>query len=451
MRWIVWFPLVLLLLLAPTTYAQDNGLNDLTLVDAVRIDQYLASVGQDEDVPLFASLSPDGTRIAYEGQDAAQRFRTICVHSFDTTDTVCTPNPEDLQSLEVGLVWSPDGTAIVTTQDAFLRRLESDIWLYDVNAATWANLTDDGVSSAGVLRGENADTALLDVLPTFDPASGDLYFVRYANADDGLDATLQRIAAVDGVISPGTAPQTVANLTEITDGAPVIFGRSPEGLDGAIAISPDGTTVALIVRSFDDIEVADVYLIDTASGVITPFVTSADVRPVNVPQWALDDEVALDGMAINGLAWTADSSELLVYTDSGSFSALIVVLNIYRIDVATGDITAYIDYTPYANQAELFRISDDLPILAQAPRYPVYIAGSDVLIYAIPPSFSDGTPFLGISGVPGDEPTPIVLETPLELAPFSFTFGSRAGDDGTTVRVYQQGVLLTFERTPTSD
>jgi WD40 repeat protein len=137
------------------------------------------------------TLSPDGTLIAGIGED-----HEFCIWEIDSLEASC-DQPSSSAINPGSIVWSPDGTAVAYTLDAFLRGDESDLFVFELDAGTSVNLTDDGIE--GSLFSPDEGVSLpVDVMPTWSHDSQSLIFVRSVFGGENPDTDLMTISRTGG-------------------------------------------------------------------------------------------------------------------------------------------------------------------------------------------------------------------------------------------------------------
>lgn len=204
-------------------------------------------------------LSPDGTLfIDEEG----------CVGVVDRdVEPVCAEGPSGVQSAD----WSPDGSAVVFDEPAFMFDSDSDIWLAtvrsvdtqnrDVLDVRFSNLTDDAT--------DDFEAGDVDVLPLFF-ADDEIRFLRLADGADAgavTDATVD-VVTVDRAGSVSQQSETGLALGQLARLEAVgVAGRHVV----ALAAPPDGSRGTTTWASVD------------ANGSVTEHVVERDVSPGFLP------------------------------------------------------------------------------------------------------------------------------------------------------------------------
>ncbi|GAB4517478.1 MAG: hypothetical protein OHK0046_24100 [Anaerolineae bacterium] len=377
-------------------------------------------------------VSPDGSMLAWlEPGD-----QTICLYTFADETPECTPMPEEFRPSNA-LYWSPDGRYIAMLEDFFIRLFESDIWLFDVENRTLINRTDDGLFG-GLFDMENPP---IDLVPTWNPANGDLYFFRTQEEGDLRLMDLYRIPA-ENLTASGlfNGPQFVRRFSEYT---PIsIFETNNNSLSGATAISPDGSTMAILVRPNDPDFPQSVDLLNLETGELRTLVVRERLNGIGLPNWMDENPGPLQ---LQALTWTADGTSLLVTTvNEVDLSGIGAVA--YYIDIESRGITALTDFSAVAQASDLFVANEATGFnpVYDFPFSSVYLAEENLFVYL--------NNFQGEGGVSAFELPPENNPQPLRLDAFETRvfgmFTSSVGDDGNTVRILMVNHLITLERTP---
>jgi hypothetical protein len=300
-------------------------------------------------------LSPDGSAIAWAMQTGRGRnqARLMCVFLFANADKTCIEAPEAFLGYPYQLEWSPDSAFIAFSENPEQLGHESDIWLFDVADGAFTNLTDDGVE--GAWRSAEPGAFVLDYLPMWNEADGDLYFWRTEPLGD-FQYTLELYR-----ISPqGGEPELVRDLSEFFPQQLLLFDYEFYYMDGVSAISPDGTQLAMAVSSLQDVSASEngLWLLDLTDDETPPqqLATMTDFQAA-LPAW---QPVPASPA---GLSWTTDSAGVVVMAASNDIQ---LPLNLfYYADVATGEFTPVVDFSGIEDQETFFSAEEgDLP-----PRY----------------------------------------------------------------------------------
>lgn len=165
--------LVILLTIGGTgALAQEDGLDVSTLevVEATEIELVVGAAN------TSAYLAPNGEYFAWfgPGDDGLE----ICLFTIAGEVTGCTEAIPDYDSGSVS--WSPDSTKLIFAQRFLQLFTDSDIWMFDAEAMTVTNLTDDDVERIDIFgTGEGSADAPVDMVPLWGADSNSVYFVRY--------------------------------------------------------------------------------------------------------------------------------------------------------------------------------------------------------------------------------------------------------------------------------
>lgn len=393
-------------------------------------------------------ISPDAAMIAWtvwEGEQA------LCIYTFADDTSACTPAPSNLTiSPTVKMAWSPDGRWLALTED-FLRTLtESDIWLFDVSEKQFINRTDDGLTGRALdFRDE---PVALDYVPTWNPATGDLYFWRLTRTWEGEtfrdERGLYRVAATE--LTTNTEPEMAADLTDVAIELPVIVANPVnQGLEGVSVISPDGTQLAFLVLSGGQ-ENPGVWVIDLERGVVRQLASQYDLLPqIGLPTAMLEAYSDVDFLPFLPLtlAWTSDSAGLVVTSENteGEFGVPFAVS--YWLNAETGEALPLIDWTDVETPNAFYT----------EPGADGFTARYDVTAFAVllPTSADDLFLFMnqdvtnqqqGLSALPlpPDGRAPLRIHTFDTFHPVQPLNFYTMGEDGETVRVLMLGYLITL-------
>jgi hypothetical protein len=401
---------LLFFLLAGSLLAQDS----LTLTDA----QHLSELtGQGEVIFRAATISPDGTTIAWLGAGEG-----ICFYTFDNGTTECVSWSEEFRPGNNTLLeWSPDSQKLAFTEDTFVYGVDSDIRVYDRATDTFSNLTDDEYLGSW-FRAEQP--ILLDYLPVWNHVTGDLYFFRSvyeSNNDRGPGLTLYRLGP------ESVEPELVVDLSSDIR-APFPVFRRP-------AISEDGTRMAIGVVSQRFDQPADgVWVVDLATG------EAEQIAHRNSFNSALPELIEEGDFVPYNLVWRGDHLIVEAVDRRSGFSSMIMSL-FYELDPETEQLTALVDLSGFDSMAEF--ASGDMPEGGHSGVYLLPRAGvvqGDSFIYL----HTD----LGVQGGAAISALPLPNGKPELLGTIEdFHFGQpdlpSVSDDGTRAIFY--GYLLTFD------
>jgi len=288
------------------------------------------------DRALLAMLSPDGSSIAYLKQiGSGVSSLELCLYTFSDSSTNCHSLPEGYLSVPYQFYWSPDSTEIAFTENPISLGHESDIWVFDSVTGEYENRTDDGAT--GAWRGLNADEFVLDYLPMWNKADGDLYFLRSAPTMN-LEFTLEVFR-----LSSDVEPEKVADFTDSFSLQLPYFNEEFFYMEGVASISPDGERIAFLMSSFENVPdvpenglwVAD---LEVGSNNPTQFADTMDFQTA-LPVWQTAPASPV------GLAWSADSAGIVVLAKSTNIN--LTITPIYYFDSVSGDMTPVVDFSAY--------------------------------------------------------------------------------------------------------
>jgi hypothetical protein len=358
-----------------------------------------------------ALLSPDGARLAWINGNAA-----ICTYQFADETQHCF---EQEDGRLTNLYWSPDSTRLAA-HETLVFMYDPDVWVIDLQDESLVNLTDDTTTEA------DEDAALWD--ETFAWNGDALIFVRYDF--DAEMVTLQRINA-DG-----------SDLTQLAD----ISTMHEERFHVRdIALSPDGSQLALI--SFENRpESNQLWIIDLASGEFERLAHQTDITTQGVPEWYVESDITRGDMLM-WVEWSADGAAVIVGTENQLYNRQ-ALSNTFTIDVATGDVQPFVDWTAVEEGVSIFESTADGNYSPALDRqiFSAWLPGYETLVY-----FSNDGKFSGISVVtPGQEPVRLLLEDAgkWHVVFDRYTPNSVGYGDG-VARVAIKGLILTFEMTDT--
>lgn len=153
------------------------------------------------------ALSPDGRRLA------------VIFQKEDHTMNLCADDPVTLTEMRCAtysgksiardtVVWSPDGTKLAFTEDVASFN-EPDIWVFDAEAGTINDLTDDGLAGRHGLL--DTGTAL-DLAPAWSPDGTRLVFARGVKTGENADGDNIETATLEQINAAGGQPTTIATV-----------------------------------------------------------------------------------------------------------------------------------------------------------------------------------------------------------------------------------------------
>ncbi len=298
----------------------------------------LVEVTGSAERPYNPILSPDGSAVAWEEEEAT------CIYRFAEAETECFgwPPSAALRSSRYNLsTWSPDGRYIAMSENLFLFFRDSDIWTLDTQTGRVIDRTNEGYFG-GLMSADQPDDLPLDYLPTWNPATGELYFFRSQErepliVDVGYTLQLYKMGADSG------EPELVRDLTLAVPGPLPVYRP--------VAFSDDGTQLALLVlpQNYRESPGAGIWILDLA-GDGTDMVASIPQLTSALPAWV--DE----GFVPMSLQWAGD--DLVVWMENGQFSAGLARTPVY-LDLTTGEATSLIDYSAFSGPADYINARSD--------------------------------------------------------------------------------------------
>lgn len=379
-----------------------------------------------------AVISPDASMLAWS------RGVELCIYTFADEETNCTPYPEMYRG-DNPLVWSPDSKYLAFTENFFIQLREPDIWLFDLEAGMFFNRTDDGQIREIIRPPEGGRPRYIDTMPTWHPITGDLYFFRSVEMElfgnDIRTTQLMRIAAEDVPVW-AVEPEEVANLTMQFDIPFSIYNPPDYTLNGALAFSPDGTQLAMLVRpnQFDSPDWG-LWLFELEMGRLRKLASREELN-AGLPEW-VDEPIYTDGVA-----WTGEN--LVVSLVDRSLNTGVSVSQVLYVDTATGEITPLMDFSGI-EAPDFFNIDPESGIAPSfdMPRASVLTPDGETLLYLN--MSTDGVAGFSALALPpnGDAPVRWWETEPVPRLPFN---SPSVGTDGDTVRIVTAGYLVTYQR-----
>ena len=251
-----------------------------------------------------ARSSPTSTRLAAAGTSPAR----ICLFTFATAGTACHAFPSGLfRGYPYQLQWSPDGSHIAFTEDPLQTGYDADIWLLTVADGSYTNLTDDGIT--GSWRDQQGGTpANVDYLPMWNTADGQIYFWRFVS-QEAPAFTL----GIFSIAPDGGTPSEVREVSSVLPAQLPIFDYERWFMDGPSALSPDGTTLAVLLSAINETGGSDqsLYLLDLQDTAAAPqqLMTNTDFQSA-LPSWAPFPASAM------GLSWVEDGTAVVTVAPS---------------------------------------------------------------------------------------------------------------------------------------
>lgn len=284
--------------------------------------------------PALATVSATGAHVAWVQSEGSlwNREGQLCIYTFDTGATACVNGPENYEGYPYDLAWSPDDSMIAFSENPVQLANESDIWVFDVAAQTFADLTDDGATGAYV--GLDAGTYALDYFPMW-TADGAINFWRSEPQGDGT-ATF----ALYAIDPAGGEPTLLRDLTGDFPGEFLLFDTEDFYMDGVSALSPDGSKVAMILTTLlatDPDNATGLWIAETSGDAPPTLLADGVAFQAAQPIWSSLPVRPL------GLSWTGDSAGVVVF--SGNNDPQIPVTVIYHSPADGGGLTPVVDFS----------------------------------------------------------------------------------------------------------
>ncbi len=177
------------------------------------------------------SMSPDGSSLAGARPAIGYSRGELCTFDVETLEEHACASIADMGSpLRIEDVrWSPDGTSLAFTAQAFQRLYDGDLWLMDATTGSVTNLDDDGYDGSLPFGEDSTDARItVDVAPAFTPDGRALSFSR---------------SILEGPVPVGNDIATVP----LDGGDPVSLGMVSDRLGAlyfGMAWAPDGSYLA---------------------------------------------------------------------------------------------------------------------------------------------------------------------------------------------------------------
>lgn len=244
-------------------FHRDDGAGDGDLVVVALDGAGLTAIRGGDGFDLFPSLSPDGTRVAFQDRSGADS--EIALLSVDGSGFVQLTDNDVFDGSTPS--WSPDGSRLAFSS---YRDGDSEIYAMDADGSSVVQLTDNDVFDAGpawspdgqeiafvsdlsgtrdihvVDAGGGAPTRLTDDAssersPAWSPDGTRIAFERggdlYVMDADGTD--VQPLAAVPGSSDQGPAWSP--------DGSRLVFTSDPDGDHDLYVVDADGTALTKLL------------------------------------------------------------------------------------------------------------------------------------------------------------------------------------------------------------
>lgn len=380
------------------------------------------------------TISPDGSKLVWPDDTS------FCIYEIASATTECVSTGDVTVRVMTGFTWSPDSRYLAFHEDLFLRFYESDLWVFDFETRELVNLTDDGV--IGDALPDHGVTLELDYVPVWGPENTLYFFRTLSNLDiEPVPFNLYRFSLANGPENVGE-PELVADLIHVKDEAFAVYSSRSDVLDGSASLSPDGHTMAFLVRPSDLSKDQVVWVVDVTTGVTHQVTTLSNLTQLGIPAWSEID------LFLSGLGWSGDSQYLVATTFSPTQIASAEPT--YAIHVNSGESMTLIDFSSVPDQqsfVERAGITDQVAGRYDTIRAGIVTPDGSYMIY-----FNFNSSDAGVSALPLLPPNN--SNTPLRL--FNFPAGessgpmpmfqSTAGDDGEYVRVLMFGYMFTFAK-----
>lgn len=206
--------------------------------------------------------SPDGTRVAYVGQDSSGQSSIVIINSDGT-------NPRIISNtgLVFDLAWAPDGTKIAFAKQVDTQAFRQDIFVVDVDGTNLRNLTQSVLTNSTVRN----------LGPSWSPDSRGIIF--YSDRDNPINENSGARRSIWHIYTMDLDGSNVRRMT-----MPSSSGLQRES---SPAWSPDGSKIAFVGSTdANDGRRNEIYVIDTA-GTTPTRLTNNDLNDSN-PKWSPD-------------------------------------------------------------------------------------------------------------------------------------------------------------------
>lgn len=292
----------------------------------------VTDLSEDIETRLMA-LAPDGSAIAWfdRAGDGA-----VCLFTLADQSTVCTPMPEELRLSPPLIQWSPNSDYIAFADDLYRLFRESDFILYDVAEGWIFNRTDDGFADWNFISpddDEGPGPVWLDAVFTWGP-DNQLYFIR----DTFPTSTSDRDDMWTGLfrMAPdGGEPELLWDLTGMFAPFPVYPGQE-FSLDGVIAVSPDASQVAVLVREQDfESPRNGIWVVDVSGENQPQHILDSSILNMGLPE---DVREELQNRVLpTALAWDAEGTGIYLLANTHGMTTPNYAFA-YYLEVETGQL-----------------------------------------------------------------------------------------------------------------
>jgi hypothetical protein len=407
--------------------AQDSG---TVTVDSAR--PVTEIVG--EKTAYLATVSPDGNYIAYGKQSGRGKDRVLqlCIFEFESAGKKCSDlSPSVFNGYPYQFQWSPDSQYIAFSENPVQMGSESDIWLFDRAAGTFTDLTEDNLVGNWQTFQSEGDTVPLDLLPMWNPNDEQIYFWRVVPLGN-----MRFTIGIYSVAPAGGDAELVRDLTTNFAATLPLFDYEALFLDGVSALSPDASTIAALLTSYDDMGQAQqaLWTIDLTDTTVAPKQLAGVTEfSSGVPEWA-----ASFPPQAQGLSWTGDGAGIVVVANSSAGTSMPFQVY-YYVDVASDTTTPVVNFSGLEDWESYSEIApgSDLPWRAYSPWTGSLSPAGDKLLMI---NDLGGTVAMFTSPLPPTGDLPVVSAS-AEDSPMSGVANSSRGEGG---KVLAYGLLMTI-------